>query len=215
MRDVRPPIISKQQMYSLLSSGQLGNTIPQYFSVADWEESDDYHLKARWCVRTLTPGGPCLLDLPRDDVRSVAESFRPHGVNISIMVASVTRNTLMADVWVGTHGLEVYGIEWPAVDANWRRDMPRMGRTFRLLAARGVLARHLNDCDRADLDELLDLYPGHVVELSAYDRCVGIYPHRKAVIWEVRCDSGEYEQPSWKQHGIVPRYQRGWSRDGD
>jgi hypothetical protein len=33
---------------------------------------------------------------------------------------------------------------------------------------------------------LLDQYPGHVLEVSVYDRCIGDTPGRNALVWEVR-----------------------------
>jgi hypothetical protein len=118
----------------------------------------------------------------------------------------------MAEVFMGYCGLEVYGIENVPKGANWREVMPKAN-TYRFMAARGVLLRNLTECDREDLNELMELYPNHVIEFSACDKPIGIYPHRKAVIWEIRCDSGEYEKSTWKNKGLV--YQRSWSKDGD
>jgi hypothetical protein len=33
---------------------------------------------------------------------------------------------------------------------------------------------------------LIDRYPGHVLEVSIYDRCLGDVPGRNALVWEVR-----------------------------
>lgn len=54
------------------------------------------------------------------------------------------------------------------------------------LAARQLLARYLWPSSYDDLMDLLDLYPDHVIEFSAYDRKVGDQPHRNTLIWEVR-----------------------------
>lgn len=213
---MRDPITSKRQMYDPLSRGMLGNTIRQFFSVEEWRASGEAELYPAWGVRTLAPGGPCRLYCPTAEVEATASlpEYRAAGVNISMMVDSVRRNTLMADLFMGTHGLELYGIVNPPPGTNWRKDMPSMGRTYRFTAVRCILESVLTPSDREDLSELLEMYPGHVVEFSAYDRPVGIYPHRKAVVWEVRIDDGSYERPVWRQDA-APRYQRGWSKEGD
>lgn len=37
-----------------------------------------------------------------------------------------------------------------------------------------------------DFNELRELYPGHVIEFSVYDHCVGDCPHRNTLFWEIR-----------------------------
>jgi len=210
---MRDPITNKSQMYSLLSAGLLGNTINQYFSVAEWKDSDEYHRIPMWGVRTLTPGGPCRLYCPRDEVEATVQSFQPHEVNISCMIDAICRVNLMADIFMGDYGLEVYGMLYPPPQANWRRDMPSLGKTYRHMHARGVLSATLTPADIEDVSELLELYPDHVIELSACDRYLGRFPRRKGIIWEVRCTGGVYEEQLWRQSRTVP--QRQWSRDGD
>jgi hypothetical protein len=183
-----PPIIDKQQMYALLYRGALGNTVPMFFDVGEWEASPAYSQYSTWGVRTLTAGGPCRLFCPREEVREVAGGYQAQGhrVNISLMIDAVCRVTLMADICDSWRGLVVHGVEHPAKGASWRRVMPTLGREYTGLAAVGLLNKHLNPSSRADLEVLRDLYPGHVVELSACDRCIGVIPGRSAIIWEVR-----------------------------
>jgi hypothetical protein len=54
------------------------------------------------------------------------------------------------------------------------------------VVARHLLKDHLWPSDYDDVQELLDLYPGHVVELTAFSRAVGVVPGRNTAIWEVR-----------------------------
>jgi hypothetical protein len=37
-----------------------------------------------------------------------------------------------------------------------------------------------------DWQILLERYPGHVFEVSIYDRCLGDCPNRNALVWEIR-----------------------------
>jgi hypothetical protein len=54
------------------------------------------------------------------------------------------------------------------------------------LRAKLLLDHHLWPSSRDDMDALLDLYPGHVIEFSAHDCACGDQPHRNTLFWEVR-----------------------------
>jgi hypothetical protein len=181
-------IRDKQTMYDLLAAGRLGNTIPGWFDIDSWEASKDFHRFAYWGVRTKVPGGPCRLYCPRDEVRPTATSpeFAAAGVNISIMIDAVAAVTLWGEVYDSPEGLLVYGIEYPPRGASWRALMPGQGRHWEGVAARLLLKKHLNPNSYADLEDMLERYPGHVYEFSATEEEIGIMPGRNAVVWEVR-----------------------------
>jgi hypothetical protein len=178
-------IANKADMYAALARGDFGNTIPQYFSVADWCATNP---RGMWGIRTLRPGGPCYMYVPTDRVLELARDLiaRGHEINISQMIDATCRVTLWADVQDSDAGLVVYGVEYPPVGASWRATMPTYGKHWRGLAGLMVLRRHLNPSSLADLDVLRERYPGAVVELSACDRSIGRVPGRNAVVWEVR-----------------------------
>jgi hypothetical protein len=173
-------------MYALLASGAFGNTIPQFFSVAEWKGAGGPSLPF-WGVRTLTPGGPCRLNCPAAEVEATAENYSRagHAPNISVMISSVGRVTWLGDVWDSPGGLACYGHEHPGRVHDWRVLM-RHPREWRGLAARHLLERHLNPASMADLRAAMERWPGHVVELSAMGRNFGTVPGRNAVVWEVR-----------------------------
>lgn len=189
-------VTSKGRMYDALASGRFGNTIPQWFSLAAWRADPEAARYRTWGVRTLTPGGPCAMYVPAEDVPGLVADFeaRGHRCNISVMVDAVCGVTLYADVYDSETGLIVYCVEDPGRGASWRKVMPEKGRQFAGIAARLVLQRHLNPSSLSDLWALFDRWPGHVVELSALDRCFGTVPGRNAVVWEVRSGAGDYEK---------------------
>lgn len=184
----RKPIINKTQMYALLHGGALGNTVPMWFDLQAWEASDEYHRFDLWGVRTLTTAGPCRLFCPRGEVRETATrpEYAAAGVNVSLMIDAVCDVTLMADVFDSERGLIVYGIDRPAKGTSWRKAMPVQGRQYEGLAARMLLQERLDAGSLADLYELLEVYPRHVVEISACDRFVGTVPRRNTIVWECR-----------------------------
>lgn len=176
-------ITNKQQMYRHLARGDFGNTTPQYFSVEDWW--DRRGQSPFWGIRSLVPGGPCQLNVPTNDVAMTAMRYKTP-FNISMMVDQVAVVTAWLEIWQSTSGLTVYGVEYPERGTSWRDRMPRYGTQWLGLTARLMLTKHLNPNSLHDLCQLLDRYPDHVVELSTLETCLGMLPHRNAIIWEVR-----------------------------
>lgn len=176
-------------MYELLFAGAFGNTLPSFFTVREWRESTgatpgDGRL---WGIRHMTrPGYPhCRLNLPTEEVPDhVARYFDGEKFNITGMVPpwSVQWEGDVADV--EGYGLVCCGHVSP-VPGSWRTHM-RSPDEWRGSAAWGLLRTVLNPNSLDDLRVLLDEYPGHVVELSALDRCFGTVPGRNAIVWEVR-----------------------------
>lgn len=190
-RDMRPeqrkPIRTKAQMYELLRTGALGNTIPQFFSLGDWQNSPDYAKYDEWGVRVLRAGDPRMrLNVPRDKVTQyVATNFPDgNGFNISPMI----------DQWVIFKGevceLDFSPFGWCmlATDTkgSWRESLRDHGKTFRGLKAQLALQHYCDPASYENIKTLLNLYPAHVVEFSVCDRNVGVIPGRNCVIWECR-----------------------------
>lgn len=188
-------IRDKGTMYAMLAAGRFGNTVPQWFSVDAWEIDPGIARFGLWGVRSARRSGhPAMrLHVPTAEVATYARQHFADGPNISPMIDAVSSVTLMADVWDSPRGLVVSGVEYPPPGTNWRSAM-LLPATWEGLAARRVLARHLNPNSLADLWEVLDAWPCHCVELSATDRCIGTVPHRNAIVWEVRATDGSYEQ---------------------
>lgn len=179
------PIKNKEQMFTLLQGGALGNTIPQ-FNLEQWLASEDRLVYPTWGIRTKTAGGgPSRHNVPTADVPKVVEEFKPHAVNISVMLISVGRVTWYGDIWRTERGLYCAGQEMPPL-VHYPREIMKRPTEWRGLSALHLLQRRLNPDSYADLEALLDQRPDHVVELSTLDRCFGTVPGRNAVIWEQR-----------------------------
>ena len=180
-------IATKQQMYELLRAGRLGNTIPSWSSVLDWKASPDSRLFFFWGVRTMTPGGPCRLFCPTAEVADIVADFA-QPVNISIMVDAIhdVTVTLWADCYEAEDGLYISATEYPPKGANWRKDKPILDKEFRGIAANHLLRKHMDENSREDLRILLDEYPGHVVEFSCLNKCLGLISNRNSIVWECR-----------------------------
>ncbi len=186
-----PPITNKVQMFDMLARGMFGNIVPQWFDVAEWKQSAEAQSYPMWGVRTLDAAGPCRLFCPREEVEAQAAEYQARGfaVNLSVMIDCIRTTTLWAEVYdyqEGRDSLRIYGIERPPHMGSWRALMPSQGREWSGLAAHNLLRRNLTESSLADLWALFDLWPEHVVELSAVEGTFGTVPGRNAVIWEVR-----------------------------
>lgn len=190
-----PAITSKREMYRLLTQGNFGNTIRQYATVSEWE-NDGGPALPWWGVRTKTPGGPCRLNCPAEEVTATALSFAPHEINISVMISSVGNVTFLGELYDAPGGAILTGREWPPQVHDWRTEM-RSPSTWVGAAVPLLLRRHLNPSSHEDLAALREAYPGHVYEFSCLSVCYGTVPGRNAIIWEVRPATGSYEAPSW------------------
>ncbi len=186
MKAGRDVIRYKDEMYKLLAAGAFGNTIPQYFSLAEWYAANP-PWDSIWGVRTLTPGGPCALQVHMLAVPQIVRDFAPHKPNISVMIDAIRTVTLWANVLDGDAGIVLDCIEYPDTKAGstWRKPLEPW-RHLEGVAARLMLHKHLNANSYDDLLNLMELYPRHVYELSAVEGCYGTVPGRNAVMWEVR-----------------------------
>ena len=179
---------TKREMYRLLAAGAFGNTTPQYFSILSWACSSDYLKYSTWGVRTMEPGGPGKMYIPTVEVADVALGLMcsGHSINISPMIDVMCTITAWLEVFRSDNGLVVFSVEYPYRGDSWREKMPTCGKHCMGVSAIMLLKRHLNPNSLADLLTLLDQYPDSVVELSATNICLGVLPHRNAIIWEVR-----------------------------
>jgi hypothetical protein len=189
---MRPPVLTKTDMYSRIVKGEFGNTLPRYFSIAEWEGPGlagawmDYEL---WGVQhTTIPGFPgTRLDVRRRDVRTVIrEGGFGENYCISPMVHQAGNVLWEGDVCRRHDGPGVLcsGHFNPAL-GSWRQHMKHPVR-WEGTAGAFLLRCVLNDNSYDDLQVLLDEYPDHVVEFSALDACFGTCLGRNAVVWEVR-----------------------------
>jgi hypothetical protein len=183
-------VTNKKQMYSLLSTGTFGNTVPQYFDLFSWVMSPDHSKYKLWGIRSGVAGGDkrMQLNVHRATVPRLYEEWFPEGGgNISPMIDQWAK--LRAEVMLnrfGPFGLQVHYADGYDPDNPWRGSFQKYGRTVSGLVATHLLRKYLWPSDYEDLMLLLDRYPDHVVELSACSRAVGVVPRRNTVIWEVR-----------------------------
>lgn len=183
---------SKKDMYRMLAAGRFGNTNPAFYNLTDWAASFERGNYPLWGIRSLSAFDKRLaLDVPSEDVQYVIARDFYDGFSLSPMVDRWL--TFRAEVYDAPGGLIVFGVEGHG-DVKWRQAFNLHGRQWVGVAARGILRSHMWPADYDDLGELMDNYPGHVVEVTCCTRAVGTVPHRNTIVWEVRCTDGSYEK---------------------
>lgn len=193
-------ITDKRTMYRMLSDGRFGNTVPSFPNLAAWTARESRWSAPAWGVRSLVSGDPRMrLNVPTESVADYCQSaFGGDPYTISPMVDPWL--TWRAEIFDAPGGLccrHVVGHR----ETPWRRAFAEYGATADRSEARMLLRAHLNPNSFDDLLAVFDRHPGHVVELTALDRCFGTASHRNGVIWEVRDgESGQYEfRSGWKR----------------
>lgn len=185
---MRAPVTNKADMYRRIVAGEFGNTLPRWFDVDKWLGSSGFNMYRLWGVQhaSITNFPGTRLDVNRTDVVKLIQTGGfGKSYCISPMVHQIGNVQWEGDVWIDDFkGLSCSGNMAPA-PGSWRRHMlaPRLWEWSR---ARALLRHVLNGNSYDDLTDLLELYPGHVVELSALDCCFGTCRGRNAVVWECR-----------------------------
>ena len=185
---------NKKLMFQMLKAGKFGNTVPQYMSVAEWKESENYSKYPYWGVRSATISNhpACKLYCPTAEVEEYANKHFPEGANISMMIDYVCRIAAWLEIGVTERGLYMEGILNPKTDEGWtwRNSMPdpKKRKSWDLVRSVNLIINLLNGNSYQDLGILLENYPKHIIEMTVLDPdiCIGTVPYRNAIIWEVR-----------------------------
>ena len=186
-------ILTKKQNFRLWQSGAFGNKLRAWRTVSEWQASG---FAGPVALRTLgVGGGPCIYDvLLATDVVWWIDAWVRGGVpRETIMI-----NEMAPDESIALQGEYLNDIYGPGIDARWgyflhsfvkshMRDALRTkSRVVEGLAADLLIQSVMTPSSYDDWRLLLDEYPGHVLEVSIYDRCLGDVPGRNALVWEIR-----------------------------
>lgn len=183
------PVLSKRQCYRLWQAGEFGNKL-RAWTVDGWRASG--FVGPVMLRTTLGGGGPCsgvLAPL----AACVALGMWAHDLRLSLTDVVVCE---AADVAATTLQGEYLNDVLP--DGSWghflhsrerrpmREALKLSSRTAVGLSSSLILRGAMTPSSWEDWQLLLGRYPGHVLEVSVYDREVGDVPGRNALVWEVR-----------------------------
>lgn len=186
----RPPVTNKRRNYELWTSGAYGNRLRSWRSVEEWRRS---RFLGAVALRELGPTGEgrCAYTLCPETVEClyfswIASGSRPEDV---VVCEQAPDERLVV---VGEYHHD------PLPDSSFRHFFfSRVRKPMRLalreggqvavgLRATAILRQAMTEASWRDFEELVLAYPGHVVEVSVYDHCLGDLPGRNALAWEVR-----------------------------
>lgn len=171
-------IRTKAEMYRRYLAGEFGNRPRTWNGVEQLKRSG---FQGEVTIRTAQHAGG----------RTIYRSSVENAVLMATILVNPTFNESMPDdvlvlqgeVARGETGLVLACNATPGLKMN----EARLAFTHHYgLQATLLLRRCLWPGDYADLTALLDRFPEHVVEFAAYDRAVGVVPHRNTVFFEVR-----------------------------
>ena len=186
-------VARKTQNHRLWQSGAYGCRLRSW-SLAEWLRGGR---AGRWVLRTLgAGGGSCCYGLYAYEVAAVAGVWVGRGVPSDVITvdeeapadAAILQGEYYNEVFLDDGG-------YPTSDyLHYSRERSHMREALRHApepAARGLRARLLlrevmTPASLEDWEILVERYPGHVLEISVYDRCLGDLPGRNALVWEVR-----------------------------
>jgi hypothetical protein len=185
VREIR----SKKENYRLWQSGQFGNKLRAWPTIQDWKRSG---FSDRVVLRTMLPagGGPCKYDLQPNMVDAVVRDWESQGVPVDrIMVNEAAPDE--SAVLQGEYYNDVLGGYWSYLyyshAAKHMREALEEGPQDRSgLLSRLLLKELMSPGSMEDWLRLEEQWPGHVFEISIYDRFVGDVPRRNVLVWEVR-----------------------------
>lgn len=185
---MRPPVLTKTDFYRRFLAGEFGNRGPIWFDYESWcldcrslvnLMSED----ARFMIRSSKPGGFNQANLESHEVVAMwLVHSRKEQLSISLMCPH-DRQTINGELQRDHRGL---CLMYSSVKAPMRQSLAAGGRQVFGMQAHEVLDANVYTPDREWLMELLDLYPDHVVEFTAFRIYWGVVPLSKCAVWEVR-----------------------------
>jgi hypothetical protein len=181
------------QNYRLWQDGVYGNKLRAWRSVVEWSSSGYAGLVG---LRMLTGwNGLCRLDLQPHQIEEAVEKWVRLGLpRDNIMInetapaqAAVLQGEYLNDLRQMRDGSVTWGYFLHSRERQHMREalLAHSEVTTGLrsdLMLRGAMTPASHD----DWLGLLEQFPGHVLEVSIYDRCLGDQSGRNALVWEVR-----------------------------
>lgn len=178
-------ISNKREMYALYQDGAFGNKLRTWADINEFLQSD-YNGLVTLRYKGGLPGGLANYNVNSIEVLNVVNKLVKSGVNRDLITlnesAPDSRLRIQGEIMRSERGLMVF---WSDKKEKMRNAL-RSGVETVGLAAEFLLKRNLTPSSYGDIQELLDIYEGAVIEFSAYEMCVGCCRHRNHIIWEVR-----------------------------
>lgn len=188
MKTTFPPVLTKRDFVDRYIAGEFGNRSPTWPSIDDWVNADCPYAGGLFHIRNRVAGGPTYYNLKAGDLVRKWYGMEMEGVDMTSYylsaMAPTEQTTLQGEVQQSERGgLDLY---YSCIAKPMRDALREAGYRATGLTAHALLDAYLCPRSRDWLRVLLDRYPEHVVEFSAYRRCWGSVPGYNTLFWEVR-----------------------------
>ena len=186
-------VLRKTQNYRLWRAGAWGCKLRSW----TLDEFKASRFRGLVAIRTLgAGGGSCIYNLWHDQAELRVGALVAAGTSSSNNITidelapaefAILQGEYLNDVFL-LDGYPTRGsLHYSTMSGAHMRDALRSSaEDAHGLRADLLLAQAMTPASREDWLALLAQYPGHVLEVSVYDRCLGDLPGRNALVWEVR-----------------------------
>lgn len=178
-------IKTKAQMYELYNSGLLGNGFQNYSTLDECLTNVKSSLVGARCRHV---SGPCIALKTPDKLRADMDAVYAEGCwteNDFTFGPSPDHQgrTMQGEVQRSENHFD---LTYTTVRDAMRPALAKETKHATGLTAITILKHFMDVNTFEDVMELLDMFPGSVVEFTCFNHDVGRYPHRNTCIWEVR-----------------------------
>ena len=187
-------LTTKLQSHRLWQSGAFGNKLRSWSTVDEWRESGHRGMVVLR-MREGRGAGRCSYNVSPVLVQPALEQFVQSGVSLDAVMINeaapdehvVLQGEYLNDVVPDSSGEALWGYFFHSRHRSHMRDALREApEETRGLSTDLMLRQVMTIASHEDWLALLERWPGHVLEVSVYDRCLGDLPNRNALVWEVR-----------------------------
>lgn len=180
------PVLNKRDFVKRYKKGEFGNAAPTWYSVIAFKKFYDVEWPAKdqlFHLRSKKPGGPTYYNLT---FKQLVNKKNVENYYVSAM-APTEKTILQGEIRQSTKHLE---LRYTTVKKPMRDAFKIEDKTIFGLQVNYVVSSCLDANSQDWLYVLLDRYPNHIIEFSAYSVQWGTIPGYNTVFWEVRPDRG-------------------------
>lgn len=180
-----PPVLTKTDFARRYKAGEFGNSSPTWNDFDEWD-MQCYPPDQLFHVRNRIAGAHTWYDVSLAEMwfvwHKACIAYAPEHLYISAMCPT-ERTLIQGEVMRWNRELEFY---YTTVKKPMRDALKEQSQTAYGITAKNLLLANLNTASYEWLQHLLDVYPDHVVEITALDCCWGTEPGFNTLYWEVR-----------------------------
>lgn len=180
-------ITNKVEYFKLWNAGLLGNKLRSWNSLDDISR-EKYQGLVSLRVRRPDAGGAAKYNIKSNDAPSIFKQTLTE--DPSLKAGEIYFNESAPDDLLITQGEimrsnDVYDLMYCEEKLKMRDAMRKAKRMTGILVV-AYLKELMTANSWDELQELFDRYPDSIIEFGIYQNCLGCYPGRNCLIWEVR-----------------------------